>query len=360
MLSFASVHGLGQALLLAALFVCYAGAIGAWLLLPIVKRRRQRRLIERARQEALVDADFSDRTVIDACRPDLARLEGEHDFRDRDALRELVGEQPADWIYEASRTRRAYRTDILSCDVVRVLDRGEEGTRRVVACVNVRIVVPGRFRNARRSWCAYWTLTNSDGNWRRSAVEDQWTGRRHLKHDPLRAPELDVERLHDRVVLQEADQRVDPAELLTQIGDLIGRRRVTQTLRDLALVDERYELSVIESCVRRLLAAWDLASNGKPSALDEIAEANATKQLLNLRRGEPTIVREPQLTELKVIELDARLLPPTVTVLLTVKAEPDIRNLSVYWKLALAAEATQPWVLRDAHPWKNEFLFAAE
>lgn len=130
--------------------------------------------------------------------------------------------------------------------------------------------------------------------------------------------------------------------------------------RVMVLIDGRYERAVIKSCVRWLLAAWETATNGDPSPLDRVAEPRAKQQLLRPDRWLPLVIREPDLKRLKVVELNAKSETPTVTVLLTVQAEPDIRNLDVYWQLALNGADTVPWTLREARAWKDQYLFLPE
>jgi hypothetical protein len=308
-----------------------------------------------------VDADFSDRDAIEACQPDIRRIEGEHRLVDRDTpLEELIGPGIRSWLLGAARATDIYRVQLASCDVIRVLDRGEEGVRRVVVCVDFDLSVRHRVLPAKRSVVAYWTLANRDGRWERASIEDEWNGRRHLRHDPLSTPEADVERLGDRAVIERSNDQVAPSAVVKPVGDLVGRPKAEAALQELALIDGRYERAVIESCVRRLLAAWETATNGNPSALEGVAEPAAKQQLLHPDRWLPVVVREPRLRRLSVVELDAESDVPTVTVLLAVRAEPDIRNLDAYWQLALNGPHTAPWTLRETRAWKDEYLFAPE
>ena len=98
--------------------------------------------------------------------------------------------------------------------------------------------------------------------------------------------------------------------------------------------------------------------SGDLSALDDVTEPNAKQQLLRPDRWLPSVLREPRLKELRVVELDARGARPSVTVLASVRAEPDIRNLNVYWMLSFNGTGREPWILRDAKAWKDKYQFA--
>jgi hypothetical protein len=320
--------------------------------------RRSRWTIARAYAEGLVDPDFSDRDVLENSREQLRGIEGQHAVREYRAVGELFGQGAANWILEnAGGTESDYRIDVIACDVIRVLDHGEEGATRLVVRVDVRISV-ARFLSPHLRAVAYWTFLKRDHVWTRTAVEDQWAGRRHLKHDPLSTPEADLGRLRDRAVLAEASGDTAPAALAKPAGTVVGRAGARAAALDLSLIDRRYELDVIKSCMNRILAAWDLATNGEPTALDPLTTPQARRQLLKPARGLPSALREPRLRKLKLVELDADAEPPTVTLLATVQAHPDIWHLDICWRLALTPDGEQPWTLNDARAWKDSYSFS--
>jgi hypothetical protein len=106
--------------------------------------RHDRQLVVRARQQALVDAEFGDEELLAACRSDLAAIAGDHRVHDlgEDLVR-LIGDGPRDWLMaNARRPGEAVATVTISaCDVVRVLSRGQDGPARVVVRIDIDLAV---------------------------------------------------------------------------------------------------------------------------------------------------------------------------------------------------------------------------
>ena len=346
-----------------AVLLTEGAALFAWLTFrwgyPAWRSRRERRLVARARAQGLVDSGFSDRRVLEPARADLASLAGRHPLDDRDDLDALLGDGPGDWILAHCTQWKHdhYQVEATACDVVRVLDRGEDGPARVVVRVQIRISVSGTAW--RHSAVAFWTFTLLDGVWTRTAVEDEWAGRRHVAQDPLRSPEANIARLHDRAVLEQASQDSAPVALSTSVGDLVGAREASAAALDLAVIDGRYRLDAIESCLHRLLAAWELATNGEPTALGRLAEPHAADQLLRPERGLPGIIREPHLRKFRLAELNTSVEPPQITVIASLQAHPDMWHLDICWRLTLADHGELPWILSDANAWTDSYLYPA-
>ena len=215
-----------------------------------------------------------------------------------------------------------------------------------IAARTARLVWSFGWRSGSRSWARRGGMQRSrfgpsrcltaPGSARRSRTDG---GRRHIAQDPLRSPEADISRLHDRAVLEQASHDSAPVALTTSVGNLVGAQETSTAALDLALIDGRYRLDTIESCLHRLLGAWELASNGEPTALDRLAEPHAAQQLLRPERGLPTIIREPHLRKFRLAELNASAAPPQITVIASLRAHPDMWHLDICWRLTLV-EAT--------------------
>jgi hypothetical protein len=326
----------------------------------VVRPRRVRRLLSRAEVERLIDADFADAGVRRASQADMESIAGEHLLSDRSAFTELFGEAAPDWFLANGGGDPAgrYRIEPRGCEVIRVLDRGEDGAAaRVVVRAEILVTIERPPLNPRRTMVAYWTYIERDGLWERWAVEDEWTGHRHLGHDPLATPEVDIARLRDRAVLDEARGETAPAELAAVAGDVIGASEARAAALDLANLDARYSPDVIESCVRRILAGWEFATHGQRSALAGLADPNAVDQLLDSPHRQPTVIREPHLKSLELAELDTRQPEHSrVTVFAVIRAEPDLRHHEVYWRLRLS-DGEQPWILENATAWDERYRY---
>jgi hypothetical protein len=321
---------------------------------PRWRARHDRRVLVRARQQALVDPGFGDGELLATCHGDLAAILGDHRVQDvADGLVRLFGNGPRDWlIANARRPRDAVVTVAVDgCDVVRVLSRGQDGPARVVVSIAIHLTIDHRHHAAQ----AFWTMTRFPDGWTRTAIENAWDGRRHLEVDPLASPEADVDYLNDRAIIDTAEDQRAPTELVKAAGDVVGRRATRTAALDLSEIDARFSPDVIESCVRRLLLAWEAATNGQPHALDRLATTTAARQLLAPARGLPRVIREPELRRLTLAELDASASTPTVSVLCSVRAHPDIWHLDVCWQLALSGDHEHPWQLANALAAKDAY-----
>jgi len=112
--------------------------------------------------------------------------------------------------------------------------------------------------------------------------------------------------------------------------------------------------------VRRLLGAWEAATNGQPQALDGLAAPSAVRQLLAPAPGLPRVIREPQLRRTTPVELDGTSDPPTVVVLCSVRAHPDIWHLDLGWELTLTNYPKHPWRLTNAVAFKDAYFRAGK
>jgi hypothetical protein len=347
--------------------------VTAWLLgrwaYPWWCESRERRIVARANRRGLIDGAFSDAELIDLCRSDLAAITGERTLEDLSGLEPLFGDGPKMWAATHWRTTTwgdrdesaTCSVDLLLCDVIRVLSHGQDGPRRVVVRVEAKIVVPGSLGvDHHHKFEAFWTMTKLDRGWARVAVEGRWDGRRHLNQDPLEDPDADVGYLRESAVMELAAESSSRQELIRATGDVLGRRRAHAAALDLSQVDARFGVDVIESCVRRILGGWEAATNGQPGALDGLAQPRAAHQVLSQPRGWPSVIREPQLRKLTLIEVDASASPSTITFLGSVRAHPDIWHLDICWRLRLGDDPQQPWILEDPMAWKNVYSYAGK
>ena len=126
-------------------------------------------------------------------------------------------------------------------------------------------------------------------------------------------------------------------------------------LRDLGQVDDRFDMRVIEVCVRQILRAWEQAPPGVSAALAGVASPAAERKLMSRRYH---IIRGCELREVSLFWLHAYRNPVEVTVDIEVKAwmggDRDIGRQDTYpprlhgwrWRLALHDDGL-PWRLTD-------------
>jgi hypothetical protein len=310
---------------------------------------RARRLASQVESAALVDGDFAAPGAREAALALYGRLAG----RQRPwahVLKELLGRDAAGWCeFTGAAPGSTVEARLRRLDLVRVLDRGEAGTPRVVFRVESSLSVSGGIGSEEHTTRVYWTLARKSSDWELVAVEDEHNGKRHLKQLPSETPELDVARLHDREVLESATTNIPEGELEARYVN--GEHACHELILDLSLVDDRFAPPVIECSARRLLAAWEEATNGRPDALEGLASKSSIDRILLPERGLPRSLREPRIRELKVVQVDTERTPASIAALGTIRAYPDMWHYDFCWKLELRAAFGTPWLLIDPNAW---------
>jgi hypothetical protein len=335
--------------------------LAAWFGVRVVYQPlRARKMLLRARSSSAADPDLDDDELLRISRAELDRLAGERPVRDRVLLEQSFGASVSEWVlsHAPSYGEPKYRVKAGECDPIRVLDRSAHGATRVVVRVTVQVSIVGLLSVQRRHAIAYWTYSNSTGSWARGAVESRWGGRRHLAHAGQDAPALE-ERLHNEAVIEQSASETAPNVIAAGAGDVIGAKDATAAARDIAAVDQRYAPAVIQACVSKVLAGWELATNGEPEALNGLATAQAIHEILHPSRWVPTVIREPRIKSLQLVELDPKSDRTYVVVSLTISAQPAIRRYTAYWRLVLTDEPELPWQLESTRAWKDSYQFKA-
>jgi hypothetical protein len=310
---------------------------------------RARRLASQVESAALIDGDFAAPGAREAALAAYGRLAGRHRPW-ASVLKELLGREAAGWCdFAGAAPGSTVEARLRRLDLVRILDRGEEGMPRVVFRVESGLTVRGRSASEERTSSVYWTLARDSSGWRLVAVEDEHNGKRHLRQLPAATPELDVDRLHDREVLEAATTDIVEGRLDGHYVN--GERACHELLLDLSLVDERFGPEVIESSARRLLGAWEEATNGRRDALEGLASESSIQRILLPERGLPRALREPHIRHLKVVQVDTERTPPSIAALGTIRAYPDMWHYDFCWKFELQAAFGTPWLLIDPNAW---------
>lgn len=132
-----------------------------------------------------------------------------------------------------------------------------------------------------RTLSEFWTLGKRDRHWIVLSIEGEGEGKYHLTEPLAAVPSDDTQLLRDEVVAERAATdapRFAPAE----VADLDFEGSARAAALDLALADARFDPDLIETSVRRILAAWASAIDGDDTALEALARPEAVGALLYL------------------------------------------------------------------------------
>ena len=138
-------------------------------------------------------------------------------------------------------------------------------------------------------------------------------------------------------------------------------------VRDLALVDGRFDADVIEATVRRAVAAWAEAIDGTDEGLVAIATPAVARELLQPSADDRLrlVVRAPAVESTRVVGFDPDATPPTTTVQVAIRAiryledrdtldliagdADDPTRWTGSWTLSLDGAPGTPWRVAHVH-----------
>jgi predicted lipid-binding transport protein (Tim44 family) len=372
--------GLVIVLLLVFLFVVVP-MIAAGFAAARVRRKRRERVEQvtlAAAEAAADDAAFDADHVNAEARELFEEIQAAWDQRDRARLRALVGEDlMVEWerrLDDFERKGWHNRVNVIGPPLVeyvglvnRVADEEDRVCVRVEAMTQdyVETKDGGRIMHNGQSSedtqiKEYWTLEKRDGAWRLLSIEQDAEGVHHLDAEIVATPSADS-RIHDeavaeRAVADAAPAGVSPAELVDV--DFAGPARAKAM--DLSLADGRFDVDLIETSVRRAVAAWAEAVDGADTDLEAVARPEAVRALLGDAGGRTrVVVRGPKVEAVTITGLDAEATPATLSVELTVRARRYVEDRDTvalvagsrdtettfpeHWTLALDAEGEWPW-----------------
>jgi hypothetical protein len=245
--------------------------------------------------------------------------------------------------------------------VLRVVNRDGANEDRVVARVRVTLARdPDRSRNMPGDQ----TLLAA----RSVHVEERWTLGRHrdgwllvsLSGDPLSAAVMSAPLItspaDDDERLREASLRelgATGAANGAGAGELADRDAPpAEQLRDLSVVDDRFEPALLEATIAHILDAWEQSTDGSTHTLAKVATKNAIRSLQYPGGpGGHRYVRDVRLRHWEVAGLNPTPERPTVQVALEIKAatyrsdgrrlsgsDRRRRRLNLLWTLKLDAD----------------------
>jgi hypothetical protein len=172
---------------------------------------------------------------------------------------------------------------------------------------------------------------------------------------PLDTAEDHHREIRDGLVLRDAADDKEGLKIPREIAESLPFD-ARPALLELSGLDESFQLYVIEAALRRILALWAQASEGKPGLLDTAASEAAARKLLD---PPGTVLRGPELLEVKPVRVRAIRVPPEITVRLDFRAylgpaDPEheldagiTRTHRFWWRLARQDSTELPWMLLD-------------
>lgn len=384
-------HAAGIAAGLIVLIVVVVLAVVAASLIAAMRYRARRR--ERVRRVELAALEAAEDDPEFA--PDVVHREVERIFRevesawsvgDRERLGRLVG---PDLMVEWNRrlddfARRGWRNEVSivsgpELEYVGLVNRPDDRDDRVCVRVSARLrdvvydsygneLMRGDVRSEVSTMCEYWTMGKRDGHWVLVSIEQQREGDHELDEAIVATPWGDTARLEERSMVEQA-AAAKPAGDVTVAevapAELIGEARAAAL--DLSLVDGRFAPDVLAAEVGRAVEAWAEAVDGSDADLRRLASAGAAHQLLH--PGDPSartrlVVRGPHVRSVRIVALDARTEPATMTVELEVRGRRYVEDRDTAavvagsqatattfherWTLALNGDDDYPWRIVDA------------
>jgi predicted lipid-binding transport protein (Tim44 family)/uncharacterized membrane protein YgcG len=345
-------------------------------------RRRRRQRVERvttASAEAAADDEaFAADAVTQKAAELFMEVQTAWDARDRDKLRALVGsdlmvewERRLDDFESKGWHNRVHVNGRPGVEYVGLVNRADDADDRVVVRIEAdtddyvetrdggRIMHDGQ-TTATTKIQEYWTLDKREGRWCLLSIEQDTEGVHNLDAEIVASPWGDS-RVHDEAVAERAAAEaappgVSPAELVDV--DFSGPARAKAM--DLSLADGRFDVDLIETSVRRAVAAWAEAVDGADTDLEAVARPEAVRALLGDADAKTRVViRGPKVDGVTITDVNAETTPATLTVSLAVRARryvedrdtvalisgsrDDESSFAERWTLALDGQGEWPW-----------------
>lgn len=384
------IGGGGGVLLLILLLV-----VAAVVLPLVIKRyndwsRRQRASSEAAARNETVrraaieasddDEAFDPDTLVANGRGLFVAVQDAWNDQDSSALSRMLGpELFAEW----ERRLRDFRSRGLTSharvigdpkvDLVSIVNRADDSDDRVVLFITANMESWVENAHGERGYVdgrtgpslvvqQYWTLTKRDGRWVLMSIEEEAEGRHHLSSQVIAAPEHDPRIAEEARTSLAADDATDSdtAALASTSFDDDARAAAL----DLSLVDDRFSPDVLEIAARQAVEAWTVAIDGPDAPLERIASREAVDRLLyegSSDHSVRTVVRGPQVSEVRIEAIDGQAVPPTMTVAIRYsgawyRENRDTQALiagsrerrserTAHWTLSLTNVPATPWRL---------------
>lgn len=341
-------------------------------------RRRERRVELAAAEAAEDEPAFAPANVRGQVASLFARVQAAWDAGDRAHLRGLVApELLAEWerrLDDFERRGWRNRVELLGAPRVEYVSLRHSGADRITCRIEAklrdyvedahghRIKRRGRFTETVRVR-EFWTLARRGGRWVLQSVEQGAEGAHALDEPLVPTPWADERSLRDQVLVEGAvDDAVSEGTSVADVASVEFDGSARAAALDLSLADGRFAPDVLEVAARRAVDAWAEAVDGDDAALLDLASSDAARQLLH--PGDPSgrtrlVVRGPRVTEIRIVGLDPRAEPPTMTIGVEISGRRYLedrdttevlagnksrrRTFTERWTLALTGDPQQPW-----------------
>jgi predicted lipid-binding transport protein (Tim44 family) len=342
--------------------------------------KRERRTELAAAEAADEDPMFDPDNVRAAATRLFTEIQAAWSADDRNKLRALVApELLGEWERRLDDlARRGWRNRVQVIGEPHVqyvgLQRRGDGTDRVTVRIEAKLrdyVEDGMGRHIKRSGRPtetvqtreFWTLTKRAGNWILASIEQGSEGAHALSDELVATPWSDDQALKDETLVEQAvADAVPETTKIADLADLDFDGDARAAALDLSVADGRFAPDLLEIAARRAVAAWALAIDGSDAGLENLATAQATRELLH--PGDPSertrlVVRGPRIEKIRIASLDAAAVPPTMTIDVDLKGRRYIEDRSTtqvvagnalketafteHWTLALDGDAAHPW-----------------
>jgi predicted lipid-binding transport protein (Tim44 family) len=346
---------------------------------PAARRKvasRTRRVQLAAAEASEDDALFAPDVVIPEARQLFVDVQRAWDTNDRVRLRSLVApDLLVEWErrlddFEAKGLRN--RVQILGEPRIEYVglrnvadDSGDRVTVRIEA--RLRDYVETRYGEHRHSADEFsdttkvrefWTLGKSGGGrWVLLSIEQGAEGSHALDEEIIASPWADERTMRDEALVEGAIAEAAPN--VAEVADLQFDGTAQAAANDLSVADGRFAPQVLEVAARRAVQAWAEAVDGADAALEQIARADAVRDLLYPSTNARLVVRGPQVRQIRIVALDAAAQPPTMTIEVDLSGRRYVEdrdtaqplsggasraiNFTERWTLALDGDDTNPW-----------------
>src|SRR4051794_668595 len=300
------------------------------------------------------------------------------DARDRDRLQELVGgDLLVEWqrrLSDFDRKQWHNRVKVHGTPQVEymgLVNREGDDDDRVVVRITCRIddyveaggraILKQGQTSPTVSVAEGWTLARTKTGWMVVSIESDKEGQHHFEDAIIARPESDDETLRDASMIEVAQDDAAPADVKTsEIADLDFAGDARAAALDLSLADARFAPDVLEVAVRRAVAGWAEAIDGKDDPLLKVAAPDVAKRLLYPNGGNTrVVVRGPHVRHMRITALDAKTEPARMSVEVEVAGRRYVEDrdtaavvsgskdreasFTEHWTLAIDGPAENPW-----------------
>jgi predicted lipid-binding transport protein (Tim44 family) len=349
---------------------------------------RERRVETAAAEAAEQDAAFASDTVHEEAAKLFLDIQKSWSNNDRDRLQKLVG--PEMWVEWSRRIadfeRKGWHNRVVpaghpTVKYVGMHNAADPRDQHVVVQIDCQLrdyVEDSHGRRIHRkdsssdfSRCReYWTLGknphkegDADLDWILISIEQEKEGAHELREKIVATPWSDDAATHDQAMVEEATAEAVPeGTKIAELADLNYEGDARAAANDLSVADGRFAPDVLEIAARRAVAAWAQGIDGDRQPLEGLAEAAVIQELLH--PGDPSaktrlVVRGPRVKEIRIMGLDAKAEPPTMTLEVhlaggryiedrdttaVVSGNPNHETqFTEHWTMGLSGDGEQPW-----------------